>query len=59
MGDSYYDLCSQVSNYKKSDSIHKFCNYAKWYCIYYKLKFNKINVTEAFKKYKGGLKNEN
>lgn len=48
---TYFDLCKEVSGYKTSDAVHKFCSYASWYCIYNKLEFNKHNVKEAHKKY--------
>ena len=53
---TYFELCEKVSKYKKPESIHEFCNFAKWYCIYHKLTFNEVNVKEAFKKYRRTVK---
>lgn len=53
---TYYELCEKITGYKKSDSIHKFCSWAKWYCNCNKLEFNKTNIIKAFEKYKKTIK---
>ena len=49
---TYFELCKEVSGLKRNESIEKYCCFAKWFCNYNKIQFNKENVKRAYTDYR-------